>query len=85
MGDPAMMLPMPSDIVKIESIGGIPLTEENQVTLGALRRTTIEGSVCTPDGKLIDNFDGLIDIQVFDAEQSTTTLGYSSEDKKNNI
>lgn len=82
MGDPAMMLPMPSDIVKIESIGGIPLTEENQVTLGALRRTTIEGSVCSPDGKLIDNFDGLIDIQVFDAEQSTTTLGYSSEDKK---
>lgn len=82
MGDPAMEIPMPSNIVRIESIDGVPLTDENQVTLGALRRATIEGSVCTPDLQPITDFNGLMDIQVFDAEQSTTTLGYGKEDIK---
>ena len=82
MGDPAMLLPTPNNTIKIESIGGTPLTQENQVTIKALEQTEISGSIYSPSGEAITDFDGTININIYDAERSMVTKGERDENVK---
>jgi hypothetical protein len=75
MGDPALRLAMPSNIITLDSIDDKPVTEDNQITLQALGNPVIKGSVTTPDGTLLSNFNGLVSVEIYDAEQSVTTNG----------
>lgn len=75
MGDPAMSLAMPDNIVRIDSIGDAQLTVDAQLTLMALQRTTITGCVTDAFGELIPDFNGTVEIAIYDAEKSITTKG----------
>lgn len=75
MGDPAMQLATPDNIVHLEKIGDTDVTPDNQVTLMALQRTTLSGKVCSPDGQVLTGFNGTVYLDIYDAEKSATTRG----------
>lgn len=74
MGDPALPLIMPSNVVRLDSIDGKPLDDNEQHIVSALSRPVFSGTVRTPQGDIIEDFNGNVDITVYDAEQSTSTL-----------
>lgn len=82
MGDPAMKMPMPSNVVRLEAIDGVEVNPDNQVTLKALQQAELTGSVLHPDGSLMDDFDGTLHVTIYDAEKSTTTKGEREENVK---
>ncbi len=75
MGDPAMQLATPDNIVRLDKIGDTEVTPDNQATLLALQRTTISGSVCSPDGQVLTDFNGTVSVDIYDAEKSSSTHG----------
>lgn len=76
MGDPAMKLVAPSNIVKLHKINGKPIDPDNPPTLMARQEATVEGSVYGPDGSsVLTDFNGTVAISLYDAEHSVTTLG----------
>jgi hypothetical protein len=81
MGDPALRLAMPSNIITLDSIDNKPVTEDNQITLEALGTPVIKGSVTASDGTELSDFNGLVNVEIYDAEQSITTNGNGDEGK----
>lgn len=78
MGDPAMRLATPSDIVEFTEIGGKSLDNfrTDPVELSALQTTTVKGVVKTPSGEVRSDFNGVVTVNLYDSEYSTTTNGY---------
>lgn len=74
MGDPAMPLLMPSNIVTLDSINGRPLGGDDEHIVPALGRPVFSGSVRTPQGDIIEDFNGSVEVTLYDAEESTSTL-----------
>lgn len=81
MGDPALQVVTPSNLVRVDSIAGQPLNSDQQITLKALQQTTISGSVLTPDGEVMPAFNGVVDVDIYDAEHSMNTKGIADEEK----
>ena len=75
MGDPAMRPVTPSNIVELSTIDGRPVNIDEQPTIAAMANVSVTGRVTAPDGTLLDDFDGVVNIELYDAEQSKTTLG----------
>lgn len=82
MGDPAMAMPTPSNVVRLEAIDGVPVSADTQVTLKALQKAVLTGSVLHPDGTLMSDFNGTMQVNIYDAERSTTTKGVRDENIK---
>ena len=82
IGDPAMRLATPSNIARIESINGIPVGGNEQITIAALEKAGIKGSVTSPDGTVLENFNGTLLVEIFDAERTFTTLGHHKDGTK---
>lgn len=78
LGDPALHLAMPANLVVLDSIAGHPADTEEQPTLAALARVPLSGHIADPDGRLLGNFNGTVMIEIFDAERSVTTNGYGA-------
>lgn len=76
LGDPALHLAMPANLVVLDSIAGRPADAEEQPTLAALARVPMSGHIADPDGNLLAGFNGTVMIEIFDAERSVTTNGY---------
>lgn len=76
MGDPALALATPSNIVEITAINGLIPDGENQPTIAALSNASIEGRVVNPSGELMSDFNGVVTIDIFDADYSVTTLAH---------
>ena len=74
-GDPAMRLNIPRLVVSLDSISDEEVTPEAQVTIKARQRVTLKGSVRNIDGTEMSDFNGSVSVTLYDAEQSTTTLG----------
>lgn len=77
VGDPALRLATPSNIVRVDSIGGMPAKPDPDGALpvmSALAQVPISGSVTDPDGQPLDGFNGVALIEIFDAEKSVTTI-----------
>lgn len=81
MGDPALQLAMPSNVVRLDSVGRTPVNEEEQVTLMALQRARLNGSVTSPDGSVLEDFNGLVSLTIYDAERSLVTQGKREHNK----
>jgi len=79
MGDPAMELTMPSNIVRLETIDGVEVTSESQATLRAMGKSVVTGAVYTPKGDLMADFNGLVTIDLYDATRDMITLGGAEE------
>lgn len=75
LGDPALRLAMPSSRLALEQIDGVDVTEDNQCTIKARQRVRLTGSVYSPEGNLMDDFNGTLSLRLFDAEYSTTSNG----------
>ena len=82
MGDPAMRLAGPDNIVELLSINGQPVDPDSQITLAAMANATITGRVVDPNRQLLSDFNGTVNIEIFDALKSVTTNanGNGSED-----
>jgi hypothetical protein len=78
MGDPALRMLIPDNIVRLDAINGVAVNDENQPTIAARQTVTLEGSVTDGDGNMLNDFNGTVNITLYDAEYSTTTHGYTS-------
>ncbi len=84
VGDPALPLAMPSNTIRIDSINGIAVDNPYaQPTMAALQKATIAGSVIGPDGLPIETMEGVLTLDIFDAERTVTTNGRGKGKVKN--
>ncbi len=83
VGDPALRLAVPDNIVRIDSIGGNPVGQDEPPVIAALSRTPISGTVLTPDGTPRSDFNGTVTIDIFDAERTQTTKTADKDDEIN--
>ena len=79
IGDPALRLAMPSNIVRLDSIGTTPVGGDEQPVMRALEQVKISGTVTDPDGTALSAFNGVVLVDIFDAERSRMTLGSRNE------
>lgn len=82
LGDPALPLAMPSNMVAVDSIAGIDLSSDEQAVMPALARVPVKGRVTAPDGTLLSGFNGTVMIDIFDAEESVTSKGHGDKGKE---
>ncbi len=76
MGDPALRLAMPSNHIVIDRINGIDARDTTAVReLKARQIVTVEGRVTNPRGEQLDNFDGSLSLDLYDAEYTTVSEG----------
>ncbi len=66
LGDPSMRIGLPSQEITIDEVNGVHLTE-SEAALRALDRVNIRGSVRRDGGALDSEFNGNVEITVFDA------------------
>lgn len=87
MGDPAMRLATPSDMIEITEINGKTLDEfsTNPIELHALQNAVVKGEVRTPGGELRTDFNGVVTLTLYDAEYSTTTYGNGDNDTEGKV
>ncbi|MDE6301817.1 MAG: type IX secretion system sortase PorU [Muribaculaceae bacterium] len=78
MGDPAVPMVTPDNIVRVETIDGKPVDGNDQIIIGALGRPVIEGVVTDPAGNVLTGFNGVVTVDIFDALQSVTTLAHGN-------
>ena len=79
VGDPALRLAMPSNIVRVDSINGLAIADDAQPTLQALGTGNITGTVTTPMGQQIADFNGVVLVDIFDAEYSVHAPGNGTD------
>lgn len=82
LGDPAMRLAIPDNVVTLDSIDGVAVNGDSQVTVKALSRPVFHGSVRGCDGVLLSGFNGWLDVAIHDAERSVTTLGNGDDGRE---
>ena len=74
MGDPALRVITPSNLVNVETVGGLNVGGDDQIIIPALGTPVITGTVTAPDGTLLADFNGVLVAEIYDADRSTTTL-----------
>lgn len=80
IGDPAMRLPWPDLMVNVDQINGIDLSEaEDYPVLQARSSVTLSGHVADYKGNLIEDFNGIAEIALYDAERVITTNANGSD------
>ena len=80
MGDPALRLAMPDNVVAVTEINGAPAPsgkneDGDPIVLAALQNAEIKGEVRSPSGAVMTDFEGVVSIDIYDAEQSITSNG----------
>jgi len=86
IGDPALPLAMPSNSIRVESINGIDTTDPDaQPTMAALQKVQVSGVVTGPDGQCIADMNGVLMLDIFDAERTITTNGRGKDGKVTNF
>ncbi|MDE6717897.1 MAG: type IX secretion system sortase PorU [Muribaculaceae bacterium] len=75
IGDPAITFPLPVNTVEVTSIGETDMEADPEVMpeIQALGRVEVKGTVNTPDGNVDEEFNGFIDLILFDAEKPIST------------
>ncbi len=82
LGDPALSLVVPANVMVLDAINGIAVNEGDPITVMARQDLTISGRVTDPNGNLLDDFNGSATITLYDAEYSTTSHGYGDSGKE---
>jgi hypothetical protein len=75
LGDPAMYLALPDYRVSTTKINGKSITVGQPDTLKALMPVEIEGVVTDTLGNILSNFNGKVNVTLFDKAQNLQTLG----------
>lgn len=80
IGDPSMRLPWPVLDVKLDSINGIDLATAEELPVVKARSTaTLSGHVADSEGNVLEDFNGIAEISLYDAEKVITTNGNGSD------
>lgn len=79
IGDPALRLATPSNIVRLDAVRGVGIDPDNAPSIAALEQPELTGSVTDPLGNLLSGFNGTVLIEIFDSERSVTTKGYGTD------
>lgn len=81
MGDPSMRLPYPTYTAEVEKINDalVPTDFAELPELKARSKVTLTGSITNAEGSVVENFNGTVDIQLYDAEKVVETYGNGSE------
>ena len=74
LGDPALELNYPEWMIRLESINGNPIPEDETVTLKALEKVTLSGTIYDETGNRADNFNGTLQANVFDSQQTLESV-----------
>lgn len=74
IGDPAMKLSYPAYKVRLNVINGKDVSEGN-FEFNSLDKVELEGTVVTSSGRLMSDFNGILNMRVFDSRDTITTLG----------
>ena len=83
LGDPSMKLAYPYHKIKLVRKNGQTITEKND-TLRALENVNFEGEIRDfRDEFLLKNFNGKVNIKVYDKETTLQTLGNNANSKMN--
>jgi len=77
LADPALKLTIPLNKVITDSI----TTNINSDTVKALTTVTVKGEIQNADGNLLSNFNGTVNLTVYDKKESITTLGNNAGKK----
>ncbi|MCB0599056.1 MAG: type IX secretion system sortase PorU [Lewinellaceae bacterium] len=80
IGDPSMPVAVPNYKVTTTAIDGQPVNAQENDTLRALQRVTIEGIVSTQEGQLLSDFNGVIYPTIYDKAQVVSTLGQGANE-----
>ncbi|MCS6988050.1 MAG: type IX secretion system sortase PorU [Chloroherpetonaceae bacterium] len=71
LGDPAMRLVSGRAIAQIDSVNGVALQGSPTFSLSALSRARLSGSIRSPQGAVVSDFNGRVATVVFDAARAT--------------
>lgn len=82
MGDPAMRLLIPDNIVTLNTIDDRMVSDVDRPEIAARQTVVFKGVVTTPDGVQLDDYNGTLNATIYDAERSTTTNGYGEHGVK---
>lgn len=78
IGNPAMRFPVPEYRVEIDSLSGVALdglTATDLPVLKARGKARLIGRIANEQGATIENFNGTVEIRLYDAEKTIETLG----------
>ena len=81
MGDPALRLASPDLQVSVSKIGDADVESVNQAdspVVGARAQTDISGYIYDAEGNVVEDFDGVVTLSLYDAERPITTYGNGS-------
>lgn len=81
-GDPALKLAYPSYDIKLNTINGVAVDDENTATIKAREEVSITGSVYDETGEKAIGYNGIIAPTLYDSEVSVETYGHGTEGKK---
>ena len=80
IGDPSLRIPLPSLTVKVDSLNGVEIdSEEEFPELKARSKVDLTGRIINLDGDLISDFNGFVEINLYDAEKTITTNGNGAD------
>ncbi len=77
LGDPALTPSFPKQAIAITHINEQPIGEENQEIKG-LSQVKLQGEIRNTSGSILADFDGIVEVNVLDAEASYQTLGQAA-------
>ena len=84
LGDPALRLVYPGNIVRLTEVSGKPVVPvdgpEDPVQLMARQSAVLRGNITDPFGNELADFNGTITLTLYDSDYSVTTHGYSTAD-----
>lgn len=82
-GDPSLTLPNPSYEVRIDGFNGtLPgKAEDDYPVVGARGTISLQGSITDRSGNVMEDFDGIVELRIFDSETVRTTLGNGADGK----
>lgn len=82
IANPAMRIPVPPLNVTLSAINGIAVesltSPSDYPVLNAMGKADIEGEITNQDGSLAEDFNGLVEIHLYDAEKAVATFGNGS-------
>ena len=86
LGDPAMRLAIPGNMVSLTSVAGVPISGpgdedagDHHVIIPALYPTKLQGTVTDHTGTILSDFSGYVSLTIYDAERTITTHGRANK------
>ncbi len=79
LGDPAMRLAIPRYSARIDAIDGKAIDPEDKPVFKARQTITFTGTIVDHKGNKVNGFNGSIQGNLYDCEQSVTTHGYGDK------